>query len=104
MTLAPAMFVVEPGKELTRRENDVLNQVLEGKTTRAMARDLGVSERTIQTNLKSLLGKIQGTLREHIAQRLDEQPKAYQASFCHGAVQVAGGQERRRAGDADRGD
>jgi two-component system, LuxR family, response regulator FixJ len=42
---------------LTRREHDVLRGVLEGKTNRMNARDLGISVRTVEVHRASLMKK-----------------------------------------------
>jgi DNA-binding CsgD family transcriptional regulator len=60
MTRPPSSFYVEPGKVLTRREQEVLSRVVSGKTPKTIADELGISERTTQTHLKSLAGKVVG--------------------------------------------
>ena len=43
---------------LTGRENDVLEQVLEGKANKSIGRALGISERTVKIHLQSIYRKL----------------------------------------------
>lgn len=42
---------------LTPRENQVLNMILEEKTSSSIAKELGISERTVETYRKSIYAK-----------------------------------------------
>ncbi len=45
-------------EELTPREFDVLEQVVEGKSNKEIATELEISEATVKTHINSLLGKL----------------------------------------------
>jgi DNA-binding NarL/FixJ family response regulator len=43
---------------LTPRQREVLRQIAEGKTTKAVARSLGVSVKTVETHRTHLMGRL----------------------------------------------
>jgi two-component system, NarL family, response regulator LiaR len=47
-----------PGRDLTGREREVLALVARGRQNKAIARELGVSERTVKTHVSNILGKL----------------------------------------------
>jgi RNA polymerase sigma factor (sigma-70 family) len=50
---------------LTERERDVLKQILMGSTSKEVARELGVSPRTVEAHRRNLLRKLEiGTVKE----------------------------------------
>jgi NarL family two-component system response regulator LiaR len=53
----------EPDYELTRRELDVLTQMVEGKTNPEIAEILSVSRSTVKTHVSNILGKLNVTSR-----------------------------------------
>jgi two-component system response regulator DctR len=56
--------------ELTNREREVLDKLLEGSTSKQIARELGISSRTVEAHRQNLLHKLEvGSVRELILQR-----------------------------------
>jgi DNA-binding NarL/FixJ family response regulator len=53
--------------ELTPRERDVLAQLARGQPNKLIARELGVSERTVKTHVSNILGKLDLTDRTQAA-------------------------------------
>jgi DNA-binding NarL/FixJ family response regulator len=53
--------------ELTPRERDVLAQLARGQPNKVIARELGVSERTVKTHVSNILGKLDLTDRTQAA-------------------------------------
>jgi DNA-binding NarL/FixJ family response regulator len=47
-----------PGHQLTPRELEVLAQLARGRANKAIAFELGVSERTVKTHVSNILGKL----------------------------------------------
>lgn len=47
-----------PVEALSERELDVLRRVAKGRTNREVARDLGISDRTVQGHLANMFGKL----------------------------------------------
>jgi DNA-binding NarL/FixJ family response regulator len=54
----PPFPVKTPGADLTRREKDVVQKLLEGFSNKEIARRLYISERTVQTHLSNIFGKM----------------------------------------------
>jgi DNA-binding CsgD family transcriptional regulator/tetratricopeptide (TPR) repeat protein len=54
-----ALSPEEPPDGLTEREVEVLRHVATGKTNRAIAEDLFISERTVERHVSNILGKLQ---------------------------------------------
>lgn len=57
----------EPVDTLTRREREVLQHVARGNTYRAVGEALFISERTVETHVRNILGKLQLQRREELA-------------------------------------
>jgi two-component system, NarL family, response regulator LiaR len=57
----------ERGENLTPREREVLALVARGRANKAIALDLGVSERTVKTHVSNILGKLNLTDRTQAA-------------------------------------
>jgi NarL family two-component system response regulator LiaR len=57
----------ERGEHLTPREREVLALVARGRANKAIALDLGVSERTVKTHVSNILGKLNLTDRTQAA-------------------------------------
>ena len=57
----------ERGGHLTPREREVLALVARGRANKAIALDLGVSERTVKTHVSNILGKLNLTDRTQAA-------------------------------------
>jgi DNA-binding NarL/FixJ family response regulator len=57
----------ERGDHLTPREREVLALVARGRANKAIALDLGVSERTVKTHVSNILGKLNLTDRTQAA-------------------------------------
>jgi DNA-binding NarL/FixJ family response regulator len=53
----------DPFPELTRRERHVLDLLVEGRAVPAIARRLGVSDKTVRNNVSSILNKLHATDR-----------------------------------------
>jgi DNA-binding NarL/FixJ family response regulator len=66
-----------PGDELsfvlTRREREVAALITRGLTNRKIARELTLSERTVDTHVRNILKKLGVGSREQVASRLAEQ-------------------------------
>jgi DNA-binding NarL/FixJ family response regulator len=58
-----------PG-ELTPRERDVLEEMAEGKSNRAIAEALYVSERAVERHISAIFGKLQVPTGEHVHRRV----------------------------------
>jgi DNA-binding NarL/FixJ family response regulator len=58
---------VERGEHLTPRELEVLGLLARGRANKAIALDLGVSERTVKTHVSNILGKLNLTDRTQAA-------------------------------------
>jgi DNA-binding NarL/FixJ family response regulator len=56
-----------PGHELTPRELEVLAELARGRANKAIAFELGVSERTVKTHVSNILGKLGFTDRTQAA-------------------------------------
>lgn len=56
--LAPASRDRDPLAELTPREREVLALVAEGRTNASIARELWLTEKTVETHVRSILGKL----------------------------------------------
>jgi DNA-binding NarL/FixJ family response regulator len=54
-------------EHLTRREREVLVLLARGRANKVIARDLGVSERTVKTHVSNILGKLNLTDRTQAA-------------------------------------
>lgn len=54
-------------EELTRRELDVLEQIVQGRSNKEIATALQVSEATVKTHINNLLGKLEVTDRTQAA-------------------------------------
>ena len=59
---------------LSGRELDVLEQIVRGKSNRAIANILGISERTVESHLRSIYAKVGVTSRLELATSLDTRP------------------------------
>jgi DNA-binding NarL/FixJ family response regulator len=57
----------ERGEHLTPREREVLALLARGRANKVIARDLGVSERTVKTHVSNILGKLDLTDRTQAA-------------------------------------
>lgn len=56
--LAPAPRGHDPLADLTPREREVLALVAEGRTNASIARELWLTEKTVETHVRSILGKL----------------------------------------------
>jgi two-component system, NarL family, response regulator LiaR len=66
---------VNPFGELTDRELDVLRQIAAGKSNRAIAEELVISEKTVKSHITNLLNKL------HLADRTQAAVYAWQAGI-----------------------
>lgn len=67
-TLTQALAGTRRGADaLTRRERDVLVLVAQGRSNREIARILSIGERTVQTHLSNVLGKLELSSRTQAA-------------------------------------
>ena len=69
------MCSAPPVEPLTPREQDVLMQVLRGKTNKAIAEDLCIGENTIKTHLRNIYGKYQVNSRTQLISMLLKTPE-----------------------------
>lgn len=53
-----AAFDAGPGKKLTKREREILTHVCQGKTSRAIAQHLCISEKTVETHRARIMQKL----------------------------------------------
>jgi DNA-binding NarL/FixJ family response regulator len=58
-----------PGKQMTRRERDVLDLLGEGLGNRAIAERLGISDHTVKFHLASIYGKLGAATRAEAVRR-----------------------------------
>lgn len=56
--LAPVRGEDDPLSELTPREREVLGLVAEGRTNASIAKELWLTEKTVETHVRSILGKL----------------------------------------------
>jgi DNA-binding NarL/FixJ family response regulator len=56
--LAPASRDSDPLADLTPREREVLALVAEGRTNASIAKELWLTEKTVETHVRSILGKL----------------------------------------------
>jgi DNA-binding NarL/FixJ family response regulator len=54
-------------EQLTHREQDVLEQIVRGKSNKEIGAELEISEATVKTHINSLLGKLGVTDRTQAA-------------------------------------
>jgi DNA-binding NarL/FixJ family response regulator len=76
---ADAIGQVFPG--LTPRERDVVRLVAEGRTNLAIARSLGLSEKTVRNSLSTILAKVRITDRAALIDRT-RQGTGHGATYC----------------------
>jgi DNA-binding NarL/FixJ family response regulator len=55
--------IIAPGEQLTAREREVLERLAKGANNRQIARELGVSLKTVQNHVSRILDKLQATDR-----------------------------------------
>jgi DNA-binding NarL/FixJ family response regulator len=56
-----------PLQNLTRRQREVLNHIMEGKSNKVIARELGLYESTVKAHIQVILEKLQADNRTHAA-------------------------------------
>src|SRR5919112_332903 len=62
---APVGKPLPPGVPLTRREQDVLDELLQGQSNRQIGRNLFISEDTVKSHVKAILRKLGARDRAH---------------------------------------
>src|SRR5688572_28503620 len=63
---------MEPFNQLSKRERDVVKQLLEGRSNKLIALSLGITERTVEFHLKNIYAKFQLASRMELALKLRE--------------------------------
>lgn len=63
--------MAHPG-ELSKREQEVVNQLLEGKSNKLIASSLGISERTVEFHLTNIFAKQQVSSRTELVLKLGD--------------------------------
>jgi DNA-binding NarL/FixJ family response regulator len=58
-----------PGDTLTRREREVAHLVARGLTNREISSELSISDRTVETHVRNVLGKLELRSRTRLAAR-----------------------------------
>lgn len=61
-----------PSNKLSRREGDVVNLLLKGKSNKLIALSLGISERTVEFHLKNIYAKLQVSSRVELILKLGD--------------------------------
>ncbi|SSC24956.1 two component transcriptional regulator, LuxR family [Klenkia terrae] len=61
----PAAKELTPSVPLTRRESDVLDELIQGQSNRAIGRNLFISEDTVKSHVKAILRKLGARDRAH---------------------------------------
>ena len=61
----PVSRVLTPEVPLTRRESDVLDELLQGQSNRAIGKNLFISEDTVKSHVKAILRKLGARDRAH---------------------------------------
>ena len=62
--------------ELSKREQEVVQHLLEGKSNKLIALSLGVSDRTVEFHLKNIYTKLQVSTRVELILKLGQSPVA----------------------------
>jgi DNA-binding NarL/FixJ family response regulator len=63
---------MKPFDPLSKRERDVVKQLLEGRSNKLIALSLGITERTVEFHLKNIYAKFQVASRMELALKLRE--------------------------------
>jgi DNA-binding CsgD family transcriptional regulator len=63
---------MEPFDQLSKREKDVVNQLLEGRSNKLIALSLGITERTVEFHLKNIYAKFRVASRMELVLKLRE--------------------------------
>lgn len=63
------LFRLLPTPKLTRREDEVLHQLVDGKTNREIAATLHVTENTVEFHMRRLLSKLSARSRLEVVER-----------------------------------
>ena len=71
------------GRDLTRRESEILDCLTAGASNKQIARDLGITEATVKIHMKSLIRKI------GVRNRTQAALWAINSGYGHDSVQVA---------------
>ncbi|KGH44889.1 LuxR family transcriptional regulator, partial [Modestobacter caceresii] len=61
----PVSRELTPEVPLTRRESDVLDELLQGQSNRAIGKNLFISEDTVKSHVKAILRKLGARDRAH---------------------------------------
>lgn len=69
LTTAPVLDAAEPAEPLTSREDDVLRLLAQGSNNGQIARELGLSVKTVQNHVSRILDKLQVADRTQAALR-----------------------------------
>src|SRR5919112_1796744 len=67
---APVAKPLTPEVPLTRREQDVLDELLQGQSNRQIGRNLFISEDTVKSHVKAILRKLGARARAHAVSRV----------------------------------
>ena len=73
---------------LTRREQDVLDELLQGQSNRAIGRNLFISEDTVKSHVKAILRKLGARDRAHAVSLVLSSRNPVCSCGAHGAARA----------------
>src|SRR5262245_15368322 len=74
-TFSERMTDVPRGVRLTRRERDLIAEIMSGQSNKAIARNLGIKEQTVRNHLSVLFHKLGVSSRLELAVKFGSRPR-----------------------------